>query len=119
MEFDGIDRDFYKTCLSQLKERPDYTDAYLPILERYVFVTMKVARLAEQISDEEVTVEHTNKADHTNQATSPKWRMFLALDIQAGNLAKQLRLNPISAPPTAGKKKKKTGFDLTGKMKVA
>lgn len=110
--------DFYNVCLAELKARADYTEAYLPLLERYVTITNKLTALNSNIIDDEVTVEHTNKADHKNQASSPKWRMFLALNGEANKLAKELRLSPISAPVKVVKKEKK-GFDLTGGMKVA
>lgn len=112
--------DFYQTCLRELKDRNDYTDAYLPMLERYVTITNKLGALNSEIVDEEVIVNHTNKSDHTNQASSPKWRMFLALNSEANKLAKDLKLSPISAPRSSERKKEKKGFDLGGdKMKVA
>jgi hypothetical protein len=82
-----------------------------------VFVTMKAAKLGAEIADEEVTVEHTNKAEKTNTVTSPKWRMFLALDMQANMLAKNLKLSPSTAAKYRTKKNK--GFDTGDKMKVA
>jgi len=112
--------DFYRTCLQELQSRNDYTEAYLPMLERYVTITNKLATLNSEIVDEEVIVQHTNKADHTNQASSPKWRMFLALNSEANKLAKDLKLSPISAPRISERKKDKKGFELGGdKMKVA
>lgn len=110
---------FYDQCLTELKSRNDYTDAYLPILERYVLVTMKAASVGAEIVEEEVVVDHTNKAKQTNQASSPKLRMFFELNNHANILATQLRLSPNSAPPNSAKKKEKKGFDLTGNMKVA
>lgn len=114
-EFEG----FYDECLAELKSRNDYTDAYLPILERYVLVTMKAATVGSEIAEEEVVVEHTNKAKQTNTASSPKLRMFFELNNHANILANQLRLSPNSAPPNSAKKKEKKGFDLGGKMKIA
>lgn len=119
MEFEGIDGVFYEDCLAELQKRPDFNPAYIPILERYVFVTMKMARISEQISDQEAVVQHTNKAGHTNEATSPHWRMYLALNKEAIALGKELKLSPASAPPVTAKPEKKKGFDLSGGMKVA
>ncbi len=116
--FDAEFEAFYDTCLAELKGRGNFTEAFVPILERYVTITAKLSKLNSEIIDEEVTVEHTNKADHKNQATSPKWRMFLALNKEALALADKLKLSPATAPAESGVKKKK-GFDLSGKMKVA
>jgi hypothetical protein len=110
-EFD----EFYNTCLKELKARPNFTDAFLPILERYVTITVALQKLNSDIVDEEFTVDHTNKAKATNKATSPAWRMFLMLNREANALAKQLELSPDNAPASGLKKKK--GFDL-GEMKV-
>lgn len=117
--FDAAFDDFYNTCLADLKARANYTDAFLPMLERYVTLTAKLSKLNSEIVDEELTVDHTNKAGKTNQVSSPSWRMFLSLNREASTLAKELGLSPISAPKNDGGKKEKKGFDLTGKMKVA
>lgn len=106
---------FYAECLAELQAREDWTRAYLPMLARYVFITMQANKLASEIADEEVTVKHTNKVNATNEATSPKWRMFLLLDKQSSALARELRLSPVNAPAGSRKKERK-GFD-TG-MKV-
>jgi len=116
--FDAEFDDFYNTCLAQLKARPNYTDAFIPMLERYVTITSKLTKLNSEIIDEEVTVEHTNKANATNTASSPKLRMFLMLNREANQLAKELELSPATAP-VGGKNEKKKGFDLDNKMKVA
>jgi hypothetical protein len=108
---------FYDQCLAELKSRPNFSEAYLPMLERYVLISMKAAKLGTDIVDDEVTVDHTNKVKATNQATSPKWRMFILLNKEASALARELKLSPVSAPPKAAAKKEKKGFDL--KMKVA
>jgi hypothetical protein len=109
--------DFYNVCLTELRGRANYTEAFLPMLDRYVMLTIKLAKLNSEIVDYEIVVDHTNKADHKNQASSPAWRMFLALNREASMLAKELGLSPISAPKTE-KKTEKKGFNLTG-MKVA
>ncbi len=108
VRFDAEFDDFYNKCLAELKGRPNYTDAFLPVLDRYVTITSKLAQLNTAIVDEEITVSHTNKANNTNQATSPKWRMFLALNKEALALADQLKLTPKSAPVSERKPDKKT-----------
>jgi hypothetical protein len=117
MEKDDEFNEFYDACLRALKAQGAWHDAYIPMLERYVFVTMKAASLGAAIADEEVIVEHTNKAEKKNMVTSPKWRMFLALDMQANLLAKNLKLSPSTSAKYRTKKNK--GFDTDGKMKVA
>jgi len=117
MAFSKEFNEFYDDCLTQLKARSNYSDAFIPMLERYVTITDKLNKLNTEIVDEEVTVNHTNKANKTNSATSPKWRMFLLLNKEANALAKDLGLTPGTAPAII--KKEKKGFDLTGKMKVA
>jgi hypothetical protein len=109
--------DFYASCLAELKARPNWTEAFIPLLERYATLTSKLNDLNSKIIDEEIIVNHTNKNDHTNQASSPSWRMFLALNSEANKLAKQLGLSPDSAPVKQAKEKK--GFNLGGEMKVA
>jgi hypothetical protein len=113
-EFD----DFYNVCLAELKARPNYTDAFLPILDRYVMLTVKLGKLNSEIVDSEIVVEHINKKDHKNEASSPAWRMFLALNREASMLAKELGLSPVSAPKTEKKGDKKR-FELGGEMKVS
>lgn len=117
VRFDAEFDDFYNKCLAELKARPNYTDAFVPILERYVTITSKLAKLNSEIIDEELTIDHTNKAQKTNQVSNPAWRMFLALDDQASKLAAQLKLSPATAP--VSEKKGKKGFDLGNNMKVA
>jgi hypothetical protein len=117
IRFDGEFEAFYEKCLADLKARPNWSEAFVPQLERYVTVTAKLSELNAELVDAEVTVEHTNKAGHTNKATSPAWRMFLALNDEANKLAAHLKLSPATAPVVEGKAKK--GFNLDGKMKVA
>ena len=114
--FDAEFDDFYNKCLIELKSRPNWTEAFIPQLERFVTITAKLAKLNLQLIDEEVTIDHTNKAGHTNPVTSPTWRMFLALNDEANKLAAHLKLSPATAP--VSEKKGKKGFEL-GKMKVA
>src|SRR5690349_15590707 len=115
--FDAEFEVFYNKCLADLKSRPNYSDSFLPILERYVTITAKLSKLNSEIVDEEITVQHTNKAGKTNEASSPAWRMFLALNREAVMLADKLKLSPATAP-VSEKDGKKKGFEL-GKMKVA
>lgn len=116
--FDAEFDDFYKECLAELKGRPNYSDAFIPMLERFVTITAKLSQLNSTIVDEEITVDHTNKAKETNKATSPAWRMFLMLNREAVALAAEMKLTPKSSPVPEGKKGKK-GFELGSKMKVA
>lgn len=108
--------DFYGQCLSELKARANWSESFIPILDRYVIITNKLSDLTAQIVDEQITVEHTNKNSHTNKATSPHWRMFLLLNREATLLGNELKLTPKSAPILEVKEKKK-GFEL-GEMKV-
>lgn len=110
--------EFYEKCLAELMSRPNFSDSFLPILDRYVTITHKLNELNTQIVDQEITVEHTNKNSHTNKATSPSWRMFLLLNREATLLANELKLTPKSAPVKEAKDKKK-GFDLSPSMAVA
>lgn len=115
--FDAEFDDFYNKCLAELKSRQNYTDAFLPQLERYVTITAKLSKLNSDLIDEEITVEHTNKAGHKNEVTSPKWRLFISLNDEANKLAAHLKLSPATAPVKEQKGKK--GFDLSNNMKVA
>jgi hypothetical protein len=112
-EFEG----FYNDCLAELKARDNYSPTWIPQLDRYVTMVSKLAKLNSEIIDEEVVINHTNKADHTNKATSPKWRMFILLNKEANQLAGELGLSPASAPKITKKPEKKS-FDLSP-MKVA
>lgn len=118
MRFTDEYDEFYERCLVELKSRNDWTEAYLPMLERYVMISMKAAKLGADIVDEEVVVKHTNRAKETNEHTSPKWRMFILLNGEANDLAKNLKLSPVSAPVKTAKQEKKKGFEL-GHMKKA
>lgn len=89
---------FYDQCLEDLKLMHNYSDSFIPMLKRYCTLTCRLSKLMEEILSEEVSVSHTNKAKATNQVTSPKWRMFIALNKEAAALARELRLSPNSAP---------------------
>lgn len=115
--FDAEFDEFYSKCLAELKARPNWSEAFIPQLERFVTITAKLSKLNSELVNEEISVEHTNKAGHKNEATSPKWRMFLALDDQANKLAVHLKLSAATAPVKEQKGKK--GFDLSNSMKVA
>lgn len=118
MRFSAEFDDFYNKCLAELKGRSNFTEAFIPMLERYVTITAALSNLNNEIVDEKLTTEHTNKAEKTNEVSSPKWRMFLALNREAQALAKDLELSPATAPVTKSQRPK--GFDLSGdKMKVA
>lgn len=117
MEFEGNWGYFYQKCLTELKNRPDFTEAYLPMLERFVFMTKRAAEIGEEISDEDLTVKHTNRAEKTNDVSNPKWRIYLELNKQISALGKDLRLSPVNAPEQKEKKEKPKGFE-TG-MKVS
>ena len=106
---------FYENCLSELKSRDNWTEAFLPMLDRFVTLTAMLNKLNVGIIEDEITIEHVNKAGHKNYVTSPKWRMFLELNREANVLAKELMLSPINAPRGKVKDQVK-GFD-TG-MKV-
>jgi hypothetical protein len=110
--FSGEFGGFYDQCLAELRGRENFTEAWIPQLERFVTITAKLAELNGEIVDTEVEVEHTNKAGKTNKATSPAWRMFLALNHEANTLADKLKLSPASAPATSSKPKQKKSFDL-------
>lgn len=112
-EFEG----FYETCLAELKSRENFSESWLPQLERYVTITATLAKLNSELADEAMTIKHTNKAEKTNEVSSPKWRMFIYLNKEANQLAKDLGLTPATAPKTASKKKENKGFELG--MRVA
>jgi hypothetical protein len=116
--FDAEFDDFYNTCLTELKSQPNWSEAMLPQLERFVTITIKLKKLNTEIVDQELTVQHTNKADKTNTVSNPAWRMFLQLDEQANKLADKLKLSMTTAPIDSSKGKEKKGFDLTP-MKLA
>lgn len=118
--FDAEFDDYYRTCLAELKKRPNFTQAFIPQLERFVTITAKLSKLNTKLVDEEITHEHTNVAGKTNRVSNPELRMFLELNREANALAKELELSPATAPVIEVKKGKENRFDLTSKpMKVA
>ena len=117
MRFSDEFQEFYDKCLSELQARDNYTDAFIPMLERYVTMSATLSRINAELVDEKLTTEHTNRAEKTNQVSNPKWRVFLALNREAIVLAKELQLSPATAPKSIVQTKK--GFKLDGKMKVA
>lgn len=112
MDFKDEQLAFYLECLSELQARHGDAKYYLPVLQRYVFVTYEAERLAKELAEESATIEHTNKAGHTNPASSPKVRMFALYSEQATKLAATLGLNLV-APKVGRKAKTKKGFELT------
>jgi hypothetical protein len=112
-EFDG----FYTKCLAELRGRANWTEAFIPMLDRYVMLTAKLNQLNEKLADQAVIHEHTNKADKTNTVSNPEWRMFLALNKEANQLAQVLQLTPATAPQSSAKEKK--GFNLDKPMRIA
>lgn len=100
---------FFDKCKADLESMYNYTESFLPLLHRYVMLTATLDKLQEEIQNESVAVEHTNRSNKTNTVTSPKWRIFLSLNREALALAKQLRLSPDSAPYGVFGEKEKTG----------
>ena len=104
----GIDAefdDFYAKCLKELQSRDNWTEAFIPLLDRYVTLTIKLGELNSAIVDKEVVQDHTNKAKEKNTVSSAEWRMFLALNAEANKLARQLKLCPETAPKSVVEKK--------------
>ena len=109
--------DFKKTCLDILGEGTEYS---LPMLDRFVFATFEAQRLQNEIADDAAaTIKHTNKAGHTNEASSPKVRMWVLYSQEANKLGQLLGLIPTAKVGRPAKIEKKKGFDLSNKMKVA
>lgn len=90
--------DFYKKALDELKSRPNWSERWIPILQQYVFELQSIENLMKEIGGLPVAVDHTNRAERTNKATSPEWRMFLELTRSASAKASVLKLNPATAP---------------------
>ena len=111
-----MSNNFYTECLNELQARDNWSEAYLPVLSQYVFKMEEADRLMKEIKGESVIVERTNTKDRKNVESSPKWRMFLELTRAAAALAKDLQLNPASAPAKVSKKAK--GFDLETRVAV-
>ena len=110
--------DFYDKCLSDLKARGNYSETFLPLLDRYVTLTAMLVKLNLAIVDDEIAIEHVNRAGHKNEVTSPKWRMFLHLNKEANMLARELGLSPSTAP-VKDHKAAIGVFDLSDNLKIA
>ena len=110
--------DFRRVCLERLGEDTEYS---LPMLERFIFATYEAKRLQEEIEGGQATIQHTNKAGHTNEASSPKVRMWLVYSQEANKLGQLLGLIPTGkvGRPSKSESKAKGGFDTTTPMKVA
>ncbi len=106
---------FRGECLKKLGDSTEYS---LPMLDSFVFATMKAAELEEELKGESAVIEHTNKANATNPASSPKVRMWALYREQANKLGQMLGLIP-TAKVGRPAQVTKTGFKLDGKMKVA
>ena len=119
MEFEGKWATFYKKCLSILETRDGFNDSYLPLLERYVFVTQKMAKVSDEIYSEETTIKQTNTKDHTNEVSNPKMRIFVLLNKESLALAKELQLTPASLKNKVTATKEKKGFNLDKPMRIA
>lgn len=119
MEFDGKWAIFYQKCLKTLESRDGFNDSYLPLLERYVFVTQKMASVADSIATEEATISQTNTKDHTNEVSNPKMRIFVLLNKESLALAKELQLTPAAMKVKPKAKEEKKGFNLEAPMKKA
>lgn len=107
--------DFRAKCLEKLGQGTEYS---LPMLDSFVFATMKAAELERELKGEGAVIEHTNKANATNPASSPKVRMWALYREQANKLGQMLGLIP-TAKVGRPAEVKKTGFKLDSKMKVA
>jgi hypothetical protein len=110
MKKHGFDADFevfFNDCLKELKARANWSEAFIPLLERYVTITAKLSKLNSDIVDAELTVEHTNKLGAKNQVSNPDWRMFVLLNTEANKMAQQLGLSPDKAPVNVVKEIKK------------
>lgn len=99
--------ELYNECLSVLKARHGDTKHYLVSLQMYVKATIKAWQLLEEITGEEVVIKHTNKANNTNDASSPKVRMWALFNEQSMKLGKDLGLNLHQAKAGRPAKKKK------------
>lgn len=109
-------QDFYDSCLLELNDRHGKAVFYLPNLERYVKATFKAGALLDEIMDEEATIKLTNHTGHTNDASSPKVRMFALFNEQAMKLGKDLGLNLHQGKAGRPSKKKKS---FGNNMKIA
>jgi hypothetical protein len=107
--------EMYEECLKVLRARHSDVRYYLVSLDMYVKATIKAQTLLDEILDTEVTVQHTNKASKTNEASSPKVRMWALFNEQAMKLGKDLGLNLHQGKAGRPAKKKKD----FGAMKIS
>jgi hypothetical protein len=118
MLFKGEELDFYNECLSVLKSRHGNAVFYLAELESYVFAVFQRKALMESLRPKTTgSINHTNKAGHTNKASDPDVRMFALYNEQAMKLNKSLGLQLVM-PKVGVKSKSEKSFNLDGKMKV-
>jgi len=87
---------FYDECLGILKAKHGDSNFYLPQLDMYVMTTLKAQQLMKSVLSEGATIQHTNKAGHTNNVQNPKARLFTMMNDQAMKLAKDLGLSGVS-----------------------
>ena len=121
MNLDQAGQEIYQRLLSELKDRPDYSESLHDLLSQYVFALQQSEKLADEIATEGATILFTNKAGHTNTMSNPKVRMFDTLNNSAVRIARELGLTPKARKAlklSSGKAKAK-GFNLDGKMKIA
>jgi len=116
MNLELTEKEIYEECLSQLKIRHSDTNHYLIPLKMYVRALVKADKLLSEILNEDATIQHTNKAGHTNDASSPKVRMWALFNEQSMKLGKDLGLNLHQSKAGRPAKKKK---DFGSAMKIA
>lgn len=116
MGIELTEKELYEDCLAQLKERHGEAKFYLIPLKMYVKALMTANKLLQEISQEQTTIQHTNKAGATNEASSPKVRMWALYSEQAMKWGKDLGLNLHQAKPGRPAKLKK---NFRAKMKIA
>lgn len=104
--------DFYKICLAELKSRQNYTEAYLPQLERFVMLTIKTEQVATEILKEDLVSTYTNRGKQKNKVVNPKIRIFFELNRECNALAGALCLSPYHNKGGASKAKVEKKFNL-------
>lgn len=119
MEFQGKWAIYYKQCLRTLESRAGFDESYTTLLERYVFVNMKLSDISERMYVAEATITHVNNKDKTNEASNPLMRVFVILNKESLALAKELQLTPASLKGKATVTKEKKGFNLDKPMRIA
>jgi hypothetical protein len=115
-----MDRDeFKRICVERIGEDKEYSSL---MLDRFVFASFEAERLQGEIeADQRSTIKHTNKAGHTNEASSPKVRMWVLYSQEANKLGQLLGLVPTAkvGRPSKSENKTKGGFDTTTPMAIA